>query len=136
MKKRGFGQGRWNGVGGKVEAGESIEKAVIREAQEEIDIVAKDLSKVAELTFTFPAKPDWNQVVHTYLAETWEGEPMESEEMAPQWFKVSDIPFADMWPDDIYWLPKVLAGDLIKAEFSFGENDIILEQQVEVVTNL
>jgi 8-oxo-dGTP pyrophosphatase MutT (NUDIX family) len=37
MKKRGFGEGRWNGVGGKVEPGESIEAALIREAKEEVN---------------------------------------------------------------------------------------------------
>ena len=30
MKKRGFGQGRWNGFGGKVQAGETVEDAAIR----------------------------------------------------------------------------------------------------------
>ncbi len=30
MKKRGFGKGRWNGFGGKVHKGESIEEAAIR----------------------------------------------------------------------------------------------------------
>ena len=38
MKKRGFGKGRWNGVGGKVEAGETIEAAAMREAREEIGV--------------------------------------------------------------------------------------------------
>ena len=35
MKKRGFGMGRWNGFGGKVEAGETIEDATRREVGEE-----------------------------------------------------------------------------------------------------
>ncbi len=30
MKKRGFGAGKWNGFGGKVEPGETIEEAAIR----------------------------------------------------------------------------------------------------------
>lgn len=38
MKKRGFGAGNWNGVGGKIEAGESIEQALVRECQEEIGV--------------------------------------------------------------------------------------------------
>jgi len=38
MKKRGFGAGRFNGVGGKVEPGETIEQALIRESQEEINV--------------------------------------------------------------------------------------------------
>ena len=68
MKKRGFGVGRWNAVGGKVMEGESIEEGALREAQEEIGVLAKNLSKVAEHSFTFPHKPDWNQTVHTFVS--------------------------------------------------------------------
>jgi len=35
MKKRGFGQGRWNGFGGKVEKGESVAEGAARELLEE-----------------------------------------------------------------------------------------------------
>ncbi|MDO8590857.1 MAG: NUDIX domain-containing protein, partial [bacterium] len=38
MKKRGFGVGKFNGVGGKVTAGESVLEAMIREAKEEIRV--------------------------------------------------------------------------------------------------
>ena len=136
MKKRGFGAGRWNGTGGKVSEGESIEDAAVRETREEIGVVPDNLRKIAELAFTFPHNPSWNQVVHTYISEKWDGEPAESEEMSPQWFKVKDIPYADMWPDDIYWLPQALSGKLLKAAFTFGEKDVILEQRVEEVENL
>jgi len=136
MKKRGFGVGRFNGVGGKPDDGETIEETTIREAREEIGITAKKLSKVAELTFTFPHNESWNQVVHTYFTDEWDGNPEETEEMSPKWFTVSEIPFDKMWPDDIFWLPKVLEGNLIKGAFSFGEKDVILEQKVEVVDSL
>jgi mutator protein MutT len=135
MKKRGFGMGRWNGVGGKLNEGETIVDAVIRETKEEIDVTPKNISKIAELTFIFDGKPDWDQVVHTYFCEEWEGEPVESEEMAPQWYKVADVPFDKMWPDDKFWLPKALEGEKIKASFTFGENDTILNQDVECVAS-
>jgi 8-oxo-dGTP diphosphatase/2-hydroxy-dATP diphosphatase len=133
MKKRGFGAGRWNGVGGKPDEGETIEETTIREAREEIGITAKNIYKVAELDFTFPHNELWCQTVNTYFTEEWDGEPEESEEMLPKWYKISEIPFSEMWPDDIFWLPKVIDGEKIKGKFTFGEGDTILEQKLESV---
>jgi 8-oxo-dGTP pyrophosphatase MutT (NUDIX family) len=135
MKKRGFGMNRWNGVGGKVDENiETIEQAVLRETSEEISISAKNIKKVAELSFYFPHNPSWNQLVHTYIAEEWEGDPTESEEMRPEWFKIEEIPFKDMWPDDPFWLPEVLKGNLVKASFTFGEGDSVQKKEVNIVS--
>jgi 8-oxo-dGTP pyrophosphatase MutT (NUDIX family) len=136
LKKRGFGLGRWNGVGGKVESGETIKAAAQREAKEEINVILKDFNKVAELTFYFVHRPEWNQLVHVYLAEDWDNEPRESEEMNPKWFNVKQLPYAEMWPDDVFWLPGVLRSSLIKATFTFGENDVILQKDVRAVNQL
>ena len=134
MKKRGFGMGRYNGVGGKVEPMETIETAVLREAKEEIGVDVGDVIKCAELAFTFPHKEEWNQFVHVYLAESWEGDIVETEEMKPYWFTVGRIPYNEMWPDDIFWLPKVLEGNLLKGEFTFSEGDVIEAQEVNIVS--
>lgn len=136
MKKRGFGKGRWNGVGGKVKKGERIEAAAIREAEEEIHVVPRTLVKVAVLSFTFSLQPKWNQTVHAYISDDWTGSPQESEEMKPQWFSAHNLPYQTMWPDDIFWLPEVLRGNTIRASFRFGEHDVILEKNVEVVMKL
>jgi 8-oxo-dGTP pyrophosphatase MutT (NUDIX family) len=139
MKKRGFGVGRWNGVGGKVDkAGETILEAAVRETREEIgvDIEISKLNKIAELSFNFPHNEAWNQMVHVYFVEEWLGAPTESEEMNPKWFSVKEIPYSEMWPDDIYWLPQVLSGNLIKASFQFDEKDIILNKEINVVNEL
>jgi 8-oxo-dGTP pyrophosphatase MutT (NUDIX family) len=136
MKKRGFGMNRWNGVGGKVNAGEeTIEEGALRETKEEINVEAKNLTKVAELTFTFPHNPAWSQMVHVYTSEIWLGEPEESEEMKPKWYKQSEIPFKEMWPDDPFWLPFVLDGKLVKGSFSFADGDKILKKEVKVVNS-
>ena len=133
MKKRGFGAGRWNGVGGKVEGGESVAEATIRETKEEIGVTAKNLEKVGEVFFSFKFKPEWNQTVHIYVTEVWDGEPLESEEMSPVWHTTDAIPYVDMWPSDTFWLPKVLEGNKIKGDILLGEKDVILEEKVEIV---
>ncbi len=136
MKKRGFGMNKWNGVGGKVEPGETIEQSAIRETEEEISVIIKDIVKVAELTFYFSENPDWDKVVYVYFAENWEGEPIESEEMKPQWYTVDSIPYENMWPDDIFWLPEVIKGQKLKASFTLDSHDTILEQHIDIVDEL
>lgn len=136
MKKRGFGVGRWNGSGGKCEPNELVEDAARRETEEEILVTPCELVKSAELEFRFPHQSDWDQLVTVFLVSDWEGEPGESEEMSPKWFDVSDIPFDDMWPDDPYWLPRVLAGETLRARFVFAEGDEVAEQDIRVVSNL
>ncbi len=133
MKKRGFGVNRWNGVGGKLEQGETIEIAAERETEEEIGVSPKNLNKVAELSFYFPHNEDWNQLVHVYFSKEWSGEISESEEMKPEWFEVSKIPFTKMWPDDEFWIPEVLKGNLVRAEFIFAEKDIIQDKKIQIV---
>lgn len=134
MKKRGFGEGRWNGVGGKVEAGESIEEAMIRETQEEIDVTPIIYEKVADIRFDeyFKGEPTLMHV-HVYFATDWVGEPTESEEMAPKWFEIDQIPYTDMWSDDPFWLPHVLHGEKISADFKLDEKDVIIEHTTKVV---
>ncbi len=121
MKKRGFGENRWNGVGGKFDSkkDKDISSTAIREMKEEIGVTPEKIKKVAILSFYFPYKKDWNQDVHVFFTNDWQGEPKETEEMKPKWFKIKDIPFNQMWPDDKYWLPRVLNGERIKAEFIF-----------------
>ncbi len=131
MKKRGFGVGRWNGAGGKANFGETVEEATIRETQEELVVTPTNLKLVANLVFNFENQPEWNQNVTVYFSEAWIGQPTETEEMKPAWFDIPKIPYDEMWPDDIFWLPLVIDGKYVEAEFTFGENDIILKHEVK-----
>lgn len=135
MKKRGFGAGKWNGVGGKIEPGESLEDALVRECVEEIGVTPTNWHAVGELDFIQDADTDdpWHMFVHAYIADVWEGEPSESEEMRPQWFHVEDIPYGDMWGDDEFWLPYVLDDKKVVGTFTFDIDDKLLTHEVEVV---
>lgn len=132
MKKRGFGAGKWNGAGGKVEKGETLQQAAIRECQEEIFVTPKNLEYVGLLDFFLD---EFDQRCHIYLCDDWEGNPKESDEMAPAWYPKSDIPYDKMWEDDQHWLPLVLAGKKIRATFTF-EGDKMLSHKITEVTSI
>ncbi len=132
MKKRGFGEGRWNGFGGKVEEKESIEQAAKREIKEESGIEVQNLNKVGVLDFQFRGDPEVLEV-HIFKSDDFLGEPKETEEMKPQWFYSDQIPFGKMWPDDIYWFPLFFKGKKFKGRFLFDENDNILEKEIQEI---
>ncbi|KAL1690837.1 hypothetical protein GGG16DRAFT_54804 [Schizophyllum commune] len=139
MKKRGFGIGKyvrtsttylWLGIngfgtalrtftarcslrltprsGGKVEPEESSRDAAIREMEEESGI-RTPLQWAGTLLFFLEGV---EKVFHcdVYRAETFEGEVIETDEMRPAWYSVDDIPYAQMWEDDPYWLPLLVEG--------------------------
>ena len=131
MKKRGFGVGRWNGFGGKVNEREDIEAAAQRELKEEAGIeMGDDKEEVGVLEFEFQGDPEILQV-HIFRATQFTGEPMETEEMQPQWFAVNEIPFDLMWPDDRYWLPLLFSRKKFTGKFLFGKNDVVLEYELK-----
>ncbi len=66
-----------------------------------------------------------------YLCSKWLGEPTETGEMKPQWYKTSEVPYDKMWKDDKYWLPKVIGGKFVEAEFVFDDNDDVLSHIIK-----
>lgn len=130
MKKKGFGAGNWNFPGGKKLADESPEECLVREIAEEYDISVSALSLVAILYFYFSDKPEWNQKCYVYETEQWQGEPTESEEMAPRWWSNNGIPYHEMWPADEDWLEPVLRGQILTGYFLFDSSQNCLELSV------
>jgi len=120
MKKRGFGEGRWNGFGGKIEPGESPLAGAKRELLEESRLVGESFTEIAHIFFDFESTPDTIDCT-VYFCDDYLGEPIETEEMRPQWFKANDLPYDQMWTDDQYWIPLVLQGKKLDAIFHFKD---------------
>ncbi|XP_061702100.1 oxidized purine nucleoside triphosphate hydrolase [Syngnathoides biaculeatus] len=135
MKKRGFGAGRWNGFGGKVQLGETVEEGARRELLEESGLTVDTLEKVGNIQFEFVGDSQLLDV-HIFRSDSYNGEPMETEEMRPQWFDIDKIPFDQMWPDDVMWFPLLLQKRKFVGYFHFQGHDVILSHTLKEVEEL
>jgi 8-oxo-dGTP diphosphatase len=127
-KKRGLGAGKINGPGGRLESGETALEAAIRETEEEVGVTPLNLSQRGELHFQFVDGLALHCMV--FLAEGCVGEASESDEAIPYWMKPSDIPYHDMWADDVHWLPGMLEGNSFKGYFYF-DDEVMLSHQID-----
>lgn len=131
MKKRGFGQGKYNGAGGKLDGQETVEQALIRETQEELKVTPIQYEKMAEITFF---GHDFSQHCHVYRCYQWDGEPQESEEMKPFWFGINQLPIDKMWDGDQEWMPRVIQGEYLTAAILFDEQYAVQKYTITPVT--
>jgi 8-oxo-dGTP diphosphatase len=127
-KKRGFGMGKVNGPGGKLDPGETELDCAIRETEEELHVRASQVVKRGELWFHF--LDGLAMHVAVFMSEVYEGTATETEEAAPLWFKFDEIPFAEMWADDRHWLQRMLMGqETFEGRFVF-DGDTMLTHEV------
>ena len=133
VKKRGFGMGKIQGVGGKVEEGERIEDAAIRETYEEIGVRVTKMEHMADIVFDnlyYKGIPE-RHMMHVFVSTEWSGRPIETDEIKPEQFIISELPYERMWCDNEHWLPEVLRGNKIEAWFLFNEHDTFTEYWVK-----
>lgn len=126
-KKRGLGEGKINGPGGKLDDNETPAQCAIREVREELCIEALDPDYRGELRFQFMDK--YSIHVHVYVCHRYSGQPTETDEASPLWFPLDEVPYCEMWADDIVWLPQVLNGSSVDGRFLF-DDDRLLEYDV------
>ena len=91
-----FGEGKWNGPGGKLLEGETPLEGVVREVFEETGLKVSGLTYHGGLYHYFgqEEKPDW--LVHIFSTRTFKGDIKESEEGELKWFPFNEIPYNQM----------------------------------------
>lgn len=130
-KKRGIGAGKINGPGGKLEPGETPLQCIIREVNEELGIDVLDPVWTGEVCFSFQCKSVPDIRCFVFSATNYSGEIQETDEAFPLWTDEREIPYEEMWEDDRYWLPEMLAGHFVKAYFLF-EGESLIHREVSV----
>lgn len=134
-KARGHGKGKWNGAGGKCLPHEWPEDAARRETREELGVSPMHLLPVGVLHFSQkPVVDEYSTITtYVYLCTEWEGTPSPSTELQElSWVTADTIPYTDMWEDDAYWLPQVLAGEKVTGNFYFDDTYTMTSHEVKI----
>lgn len=122
-KLRGFGKGKFNGAGGKVNENETIEEAMLRETKEEFNIIPTGYKHVGNILYDeFNGDEKIYYDTAIFVATGYEGQLKDSDEMSPMWFDKNNLPYENMFEDDKDWLEDVLNGKRINARFEFDRD--------------
>lgn len=134
-KTRGLGVDLWNGFGGKVEKNESVLNCAKRELCEECNINAVDLKHIGVVRYD-EVDEKRISIVHIFICNKFNGNPSGSEEMNPiKWYLFNDIPYKQMWPDAVEWLPVALKEQYFNVECIYV-NGVINRIYVKTFDNL
>ena len=138
---RGLGAGKINAPGGKVEPGELPLAAAIRETEEEVGVTPTAVREMGDLHFRFVNETGVGAGLQLhctvfraegYVTAPEGGDPRETDEAIPLWYPLGDLPFHEMWADDIFWLPLLIEGDRFEGRFLF-DGEKMLQHQMKVV---
>jgi 8-oxo-dGTP diphosphatase len=96
--------GLWEFPGGKVEAGERPEQALIRELHEELGISVRE-DCVAPFTFASHTYPEFHLLMPLYVCRKWEGKPCTHQHQALKWVFPANLSAYPMPPADLPLIP-------------------------------
>lgn len=121
--------GKWNGLGGKLEAGETPEECAIREIQEESGLRVTEPILKGILTFPgFANDEDWYAFI--FLAHKFEGDLIDSPEGTLKWVHDNDLLDLNLWEGDrifIPWLeqPHFFSGKFVYVDGQLSEHEVV-----------
>lgn len=134
-KKKKFG-GKFNGWGGGVKPGETIEEAVRRENFGEGGITIKNPIKLGIILFKFMTD-EHDHEVHIYRTEGYEGTLKASNDFVGySWFHENHLPIKNMMPADRYWLPFFVKDKMFKGNVCFDDKFNVLYHKIIEVERL
>jgi 8-oxo-dGTP diphosphatase len=111
--------GKWNGLGGKFEAGETPEACIRREVEEEAGLVIQNPRLHGLLVFTNFKGNDW--YVFVFTASEFDGELLESSpEGRLAWIDDDQLTSLNLWESDHIFLPWLTAGKFFSAKFEYA----------------
>ncbi|KUG24749.1 mutator mutt protein (7,8-dihydro-8-oxoguanine-triphosphatase) [hydrocarbon metagenome] len=119
-KENDYHEGKWNGLGGKFELGESPEDCAIRELKEEAGLKVKNIIMKGFITFPlFDGKDDWH--VFLFVIDRFEGELIDSPEGELKWIDNDKLSEINLWEGDKIFIPWLFEDKFFSAKFNYEE---------------
>lgn len=130
---RGSSKGKWLGVGGKLEKGETPKQAILREIQEETGVKTTDVTYHGKTNFYMDGTEELGIVVHIFTTRDFRGIPNSTEEGELRWFRKNEFPLDQMWDDTKYWMNLALEGKKFLADFYYdSKNQMVKRHHIEL----
>lgn len=120
---RGISKGKWNAPGGKLTGNESPLQSAKREVLEETGLKVKSAIYHGTMDYYLSGSKAVHTRAYLFSTRNFEGNYRSTSEGILKWFAQNDLPFNQMWPDDRYWIPLMLAGSKFDATFFFDKNN-------------
>jgi 8-oxo-dGTP diphosphatase len=115
-------EGKWNGLGGKFEAGETPEECVIREVCEESGLTVRNPKLCGLLMFPKFKENDW--YVFVFTANEFSGELINSPEGRLEWIRDDKVLDLNLWASDHIFMPWIQAGKFFSAKFEYEGDEM------------
>jgi 8-oxo-dGTP diphosphatase len=123
-KDNDYHEGKWNGLGGKFEPGESPEECAIREIEEESGLKVKSIKMKGFITFPmFDGKDDW--YVFLFTTDDFIGTLIDSPEGNLEWISNNNLSKINLWDGDKYFIPWLYQDKFFSAKFNYIDGKYI-----------
>lgn len=117
-------EGKWSGLGGKVEAGETPESCAIREVREESGLTVSNPELKGFITFpNFDGENDW--YVFVYRFDDFHGDLIDSPEGNLEWVKNSDLQDLPLWEGDRIFMEWLEQQGIFSAVFKYDNGRLL-----------
>ena len=119
-KENDYHEGKWNGLGGKFELGESPEECAIREIKEETGLNVRNPQMKGFITFPlFDKVDDW--YVFLFVMKDFDGELIDSPEGHLEWIPDDKLLELNLWDGDKHFIPWLFQDKFFSAKFNYTD---------------
>ena len=123
-KKNDMNEGKWLGVGGHVELGETPFQAVVREVKEETGLDLKSAEYRCVINFF---NDDYDEIIYQYTSSDFSGEVIECNEGELKWIPKEEILSLPMWEGDKYFLAPLINNEpFFEITIVYKNNKLVL----------